>query len=467
MCSESEPSPPLMAVTTQQRNSDPPPNPLAVQPFSLRKMSCNGCRVLRKGCSDDCVLRQSLQWIESPQSQANATVFVAKFFGRAGLMTFIQGVYETERPALFKSLLYEACGRTINPVHGAVGLLWTGKWHICQAAVQKVLNGGNLERPPTPTNFPSNDTNRAIVSISPSTDTNGAAAAPSFSSVGANKAIVLSLPLRDSNGVAVPNFSSIDGNKATGSNLPPRNTYGVAVPSLPSIDANKTTVPTLPPIDTSGVAVPSFSSIDGNKAIVPTLPSSDAYALAMPIFSSIDAVESRPQEGNTSQEKFDIHRRTGIPEFSVLDNQGACKRPTDDDLSKLYELGKAVTTVNRRVRQRTEEGNNIAVANIDGSNIAGNNDAIQNIGQVINDGNLTGGNINAADVTSTTGSGQQQNAGGDVKLDLSLNCQSKLSNLKQQRISSPSGNSVNSEGSVNRQLPGPLPESPQKLLDLL
>lgn len=51
-------------------------------------------------------------------------------------------------PALFQSLLYEACGRTVNPVNGAVGLLWTGNWQLCQAAVDTVLRGGLL-RPMT------------------------------------------------------------------------------------------------------------------------------------------------------------------------------------------------------------------------------------------------------------------------------------------------------------------------------
>ncbi|KAF5736215.1 putative LOB domain-containing protein [Tripterygium wilfordii] len=111
-------------------------------------MSCNGCRVLRKGCSESCILRPCLQWIESPESQGHATVFVAKFFGRAGLMSFISAVPENQRPALFQSLLFEACGRTVNPVNGAVGLLWTGNWHICQAAVETVLRGGALRPMP-------------------------------------------------------------------------------------------------------------------------------------------------------------------------------------------------------------------------------------------------------------------------------------------------------------------------------
>ncbi|XP_054785535.1 LOB domain-containing protein 38-like [Prosopis cineraria] len=107
-------------------------------------MSCSGCRVLRKGCSDECMLRHCLQGIQNPQAQAHATVFVAKFFGRAGLMSFVSAVPRSQRPYLFQSLLYEAVGRTINPVNGAVGLLWTGNWHLCQLAVETVLLGGAL-----------------------------------------------------------------------------------------------------------------------------------------------------------------------------------------------------------------------------------------------------------------------------------------------------------------------------------
>lgn len=112
-------------------------------------MSCNGCRILRKGCSDSCVLRPCLQWIPTAEAQGNATLFVAKFFGRADLMSFISSVPQTQRPALFRSLLFEACGRTVNPVNGAVGLLWTGNWYVCQKAVETVLAGGCLQPIPS------------------------------------------------------------------------------------------------------------------------------------------------------------------------------------------------------------------------------------------------------------------------------------------------------------------------------
>ncbi|RDY04026.1 LOB domain-containing protein 41 [Mucuna pruriens] len=105
------------------------------------RMSCNGCRVLRKGCSEDCSIRPCLEWIKNPESQANATVFLAKFYGRAGLMNLVNAGPEHLRPAIFRSLLYEACGRIVNPIYGSVGLLWSGSWQLCQAAVEAVLKG--------------------------------------------------------------------------------------------------------------------------------------------------------------------------------------------------------------------------------------------------------------------------------------------------------------------------------------
>lgn len=61
-------------------------------------MSCSGCRVLRKGCSDSCVLRPSIGWIEAAEAQAHATVFVAKFFGRTGLLSSLSSVPESQCP---------------------------------------------------------------------------------------------------------------------------------------------------------------------------------------------------------------------------------------------------------------------------------------------------------------------------------------------------------------------------------
>ncbi|RWR82235.1 LOB domain-containing protein 41-like protein [Cinnamomum micranthum f. kanehirae] len=122
------------------------------------RMSCNGCRALRKGCSDNCTIRPCLQWIHSPQSQANATIFLAKFYGRAGLLNLINAGPEHLRPAIFRSLLHEACGRIVNPIYGSVGLLSSGSWKLCQSAVEDVLNGApiiQLGSDPAPAPSPS------------------------------------------------------------------------------------------------------------------------------------------------------------------------------------------------------------------------------------------------------------------------------------------------------------------------
>ncbi|CAK7326573.1 unnamed protein product [Dovyalis caffra] len=117
-------------------------------------MSCNGCRVLRKGCNDNCTIRPCLQWIKSPDSQANATLFLAKFYGRAGLINLIEAGPQQLRPAIFRSLLYEACGRIVNPVYGSVGMLWSGNWAQCQAAVDAVLKGSPIISMPSSSEVP-------------------------------------------------------------------------------------------------------------------------------------------------------------------------------------------------------------------------------------------------------------------------------------------------------------------------
>ncbi|KAI5015771.1 hypothetical protein ZWY2020_057161 [Hordeum vulgare] len=87
-------------------------------------------------------------------AQANATVFLAKFYGCVGLIILLAAAPDDAHcPALFRSLLYKACGRATNPVYGASGLFSTGNWEACQAAVQAVLEGRRIPRS-TPTRPP-------------------------------------------------------------------------------------------------------------------------------------------------------------------------------------------------------------------------------------------------------------------------------------------------------------------------
>lgn len=79
----------------------PPLGSVSVDSLSLSfkmRMSCNGCRVLRKGCTDNCCIRPCLQSIKNPDAQANATLFLAKFYGRAGLTNLITAGPDHLRP---------------------------------------------------------------------------------------------------------------------------------------------------------------------------------------------------------------------------------------------------------------------------------------------------------------------------------------------------------------------------------
>ncbi|RWW34015.1 hypothetical protein GW17_00001238 [Ensete ventricosum] len=116
--------------------------------------------VLRKGCCDDCSIRPCLQWIRNPESQANATVFLAKFYGRAGLMNLINAGPEHLRPGnpltrvLLVFFLIASC------LH-ADSSLWFVLWSsyipiptlrgLCQAAVEAVLKGSPIVQIPSET----------------------------------------------------------------------------------------------------------------------------------------------------------------------------------------------------------------------------------------------------------------------------------------------------------------------------
>ncbi|KAE8658117.1 LOB domain-containing protein 37 [Hibiscus syriacus] len=86
-----------------------------------------------------------------------------------------QKLRPSQRPALFQSLLFEACGRTVNPLNGAVGIFMDrklsclpsdgGNCRVCQATVETVLRGRTLRAmpelmAPTP---PSDETSGATV----------------------------------------------------------------------------------------------------------------------------------------------------------------------------------------------------------------------------------------------------------------------------------------------------------------
>lgn len=67
--------------------------------------------------------------------------------------------------AIFRSLLYEACGRIINPVHGSVGLMCSGNWTRCQEAVESVLKGSTVIQ--IPINDDNNTDNQVSLQIMP------------------------------------------------------------------------------------------------------------------------------------------------------------------------------------------------------------------------------------------------------------------------------------------------------------
>jgi len=67
------------------------------------------------------MLRHCLQWIENPQAQAHATLFVAKFFGRAALMSFLSSVPANQRSGMQCNPIYACMKNSYQGIYGING----------------------------------------------------------------------------------------------------------------------------------------------------------------------------------------------------------------------------------------------------------------------------------------------------------------------------------------------------------
>ncbi|MQL88401.1 hypothetical protein Taro_020965, partial [Colocasia esculenta] len=57
---------------------------------------------IKRTAFDNRTAKAKAWWIKNPESQANATVFLAKFYGRAGLMNLINAGPDHLRPGLYR-----------------------------------------------------------------------------------------------------------------------------------------------------------------------------------------------------------------------------------------------------------------------------------------------------------------------------------------------------------------------------
>ncbi|KAI4966112.1 hypothetical protein ZWY2020_046459 [Hordeum vulgare] len=114
-------------------------------------MSCNGCRVLRKGCGEGCTIRPCLSGSGAPDAQANATVFSPVLRPRRAAQPPRRCPRRRPPPAALPLAAHEACGRMANPVYGSVGLLWSAQWRPARPPSRPCSRAApSSGSPPTP-----------------------------------------------------------------------------------------------------------------------------------------------------------------------------------------------------------------------------------------------------------------------------------------------------------------------------
>lgn len=96
--------------------------------FQVRMRSnqpCAACRMLRRRCSENCLLAPYF-----PADEADNFARVHKVFGASNVIKILQMVEETQREDTVKSMVYEARARLQDPVYGCAGIIFCLQKHV-------------------------------------------------------------------------------------------------------------------------------------------------------------------------------------------------------------------------------------------------------------------------------------------------------------------------------------------------
>ncbi|KAK4367226.1 hypothetical protein RND71_015106 [Anisodus tanguticus] len=111
---------PLSPSSSSPPNSPPPP------PHVVVVSPCAACKILRRRCTEKCVLAPYF-----PPNDPIKFTTAHRVFGASNIIKFLQELPEFQRADMVSSMVYEANARLRDPVYGCAGA-------ICQ--LQKQVN---------------------------------------------------------------------------------------------------------------------------------------------------------------------------------------------------------------------------------------------------------------------------------------------------------------------------------------
>ncbi|KAK4774854.1 hypothetical protein SAY86_009789 [Trapa natans] len=119
--SSSSPSPPRQSPspTINAPAGFPPPqqpHPTPLQPVVLSP--CAACKILRRRCTDNCVLAPYF-----PPTEPLKFTTAHRVFGASNIIKFLQELPETHRADAVSSMVYEANARLRDPIYGCAGAI--------------------------------------------------------------------------------------------------------------------------------------------------------------------------------------------------------------------------------------------------------------------------------------------------------------------------------------------------------
>ncbi|KAJ7980958.1 putative LOB domain-containing protein [Quillaja saponaria] len=123
---------PILLISQSPSSSSSPPPPPPQQPQPQVVISpCAACKILRRRCSQKCVLAPYFP----PTEPAKFTI-AHRVFGASNIIKFLQELPESQRADAVSSMVYEASARIRDPIYGCAGAICQLQKHVNELQAQ-------------------------------------------------------------------------------------------------------------------------------------------------------------------------------------------------------------------------------------------------------------------------------------------------------------------------------------------
>ncbi|GLJ15087.1 hypothetical protein SUGI_0246610 [Cryptomeria japonica] len=109
-------------------------------PSSSSSSPCASCKLLRRRCTESCVLAPFF-----PPNEPQRYIEAHRVFGASNIIKMLEGIAMEMRADAVNSMVYEAKARHRDPVYGCAGIVWNLHQQLTKLQAEKAILQAQLD----------------------------------------------------------------------------------------------------------------------------------------------------------------------------------------------------------------------------------------------------------------------------------------------------------------------------------